>query len=85
MLYHDDATHFHDVLADACERHHPDFYPRFKRWCDEYFHLPHRGEARGVGGVFFDDVRPDEALGLEDFLLVGGDGAGLFARLCSDR
>lgn len=66
VLYKDDATHFHDVLADACDRHHPDFYPRFKRWCDEYFHLPHRGEARGVGGVFFDDVRPDEALGLEE-------------------
>jgi coproporphyrinogen III oxidase len=54
-LYKDDAAHFHQTLADACDRHAPiGDYPRFKTWCDEYFHLPHRGETRGVGGVFFD-------------------------------
>jgi len=50
----EDAAHFHRVLRDACARFDAGFYPRFKRWCDDYFFLPHRGEPRGVGGVFFD-------------------------------
>jgi coproporphyrinogen III oxidase len=59
----DDAAHFHGVLRDLCGRHHPQFYARFKRWCDEYFVNPHRGgEARGVGGIFFDDLMPGDDL-----------------------
>jgi coproporphyrinogen III oxidase len=51
----EDAVHFHTALAGACDRHRPlADYDRFKAWCDEYFFLPHRGETRGVGGVFFD-------------------------------
>ncbi len=65
VLYEEDAVHFHQVLADACDRHDPAFYPRFKAWCDEYFHLKHRGEARGVGGLFFDYMRLDEGLGAD--------------------
>jgi coproporphyrinogen III oxidase len=54
-LFREDAVHFHRTLADACDRHKPvGDYDRFKAWCDEYFFLPHRGETRGVGGVFFD-------------------------------
>ena len=54
-LEREDAVHFHKTLADACERHRPvGDYDRFKAWCDDYFFLPHRGETRGVGGVFFD-------------------------------
>ena len=54
-LFRDDAVHFHRTLADACDRHRPiGDYDRFKTWCDEYFFLPHRGETRGVGGMFFD-------------------------------
>ncbi len=54
-LFEDDAVHFHRTLASACAQHAPvGDYPRFKAWCDEYFFLPHRGETRGVGGVFFD-------------------------------
>jgi coproporphyrinogen III oxidase len=49
-----DATHFHRTLRAACDAHDPGFYPRFKRWCDDYFFLPHRNEPRGVGGIFFD-------------------------------
>jgi coproporphyrinogen III oxidase len=52
----DDAAHFHRTLRATCERHDPSFYPRFKRWCDDYFFLAHRGEPRGVGGIFFDYV-----------------------------
>jgi coproporphyrinogen III oxidase len=58
-LYPEDARHFHRVWKQACDRHAPDFYPRFKKWCDEYFFLPHRGEARGIGGIFFDDLSGD--------------------------
>jgi coproporphyrinogen III oxidase len=52
--FKEDAIHFHQTLKQACDRHHPEYYPTFKLWCDEYFHLKHRQEARGIGGIFFD-------------------------------
>lgn len=55
-LYHEDAIHFHKTLKSACEAHGSSLYPTFKKWCDEYFYLPHRSETRGVGGLFFDDL-----------------------------
>jgi coproporphyrinogen III oxidase len=57
--YADDAVHFHRTLRNACDRHDLEFYPRFKKWCDEYFVLKHRGEMRGIGGVFFDYLEGD--------------------------
>ncbi len=45
---------FHKVLKDMCHRHNKSYYKKYKKWCDEYFYLPHRGEPRGVGGIFFD-------------------------------
>ena len=54
--YESDTTAFHAVLKDHCDRHDPRHYPRFKVWADEYFYIPHRGRARGVGGIFFDDL-----------------------------
>lgn len=51
-----DARHWHRVARDLCQPFGADVYPRFKQWCDEYFYLPHRAEARGIGGLFFDDL-----------------------------
>ena len=48
------ARWFHEQIAQVCQHHHPDYYPRFKKWADEYFFIPHRQETRGVGGIFFD-------------------------------
>ncbi|RDB15936.1 Oxygen-dependent coproporphyrinogen-III oxidase [Hypsizygus marmoreus] len=55
-LFEEDAVHFHTVLKKACDAHGDQLYPTFKKWCDEYFFLPHRNEARGIGGLFFDDL-----------------------------
>jgi len=54
--FHDDVVHWHNVAKAACDPFGDDLYPRFKKSCDEYFYLPHRGETRGVGGLFFDDL-----------------------------
>jgi coproporphyrinogen III oxidase len=55
-LFEEDAIHFHKTIKEACDRNDPTYYPRFKKWCDEYFFVKHRGETRGVGGIFFDDL-----------------------------
>ncbi len=52
----EDTAHFHATLRAACTPHAPDYYDRFKAWADEYFFVPHRGRARGVGGIFYDDL-----------------------------
>ena len=54
--YAEDTQHFHATLQSTCDAHNPDYYQRFKAWADEYFHIPHRGRARGVGGIFYDDL-----------------------------
>lgn len=52
--FEEDVVQFHQTLKAACDRHHAQYYPVFKHWCDEYFYLKHRQETRGVGGIFFD-------------------------------
>ncbi len=51
-----DVVHWHQVAKDCCDRFDPTYYPKYKKWCDEYFYLKHRNETRGVGGLFFDDL-----------------------------
>jgi coproporphyrinogen III oxidase len=54
--YPEDTAAFHSVLKAHCDRHGDQIYPRYKAWADEYFYVPHRGRARGVGGIFYDDL-----------------------------
>jgi coproporphyrinogen III oxidase len=74
-LYEDDAAHFHRTWRAVCERHDAAYYPRFKQWCDEYFTLRHRGERRGIGGIFFDYLAGD----LEQVLSFVQDAGRSFA------
>lgn len=55
-----DTHDFHQAFQKACDSHDASYYPKFKAWCDDYFYLPHRAEARGVGGIFFDYIGADD-------------------------
>lgn len=59
-LDEEDAIHFHLTYKSACDKHDPLYYPKFKAWCDEYFQIKHRGESRGIGGIFFDHLKGTE-------------------------
>lgn len=66
-LFEEDAIHFHQVCKTACDKHHPDFYPNYKKKCDAYFWNAHRHEARGVGGLFFDYLKETESMKMQDW------------------
>ncbi len=73
--FEEDAVHFHQVCKDAVSPYGTDLHPRFKKWCDDYFFLKHRNEARGVGGIFYDDF---SELGFEkSFAMMQDVGNGL--------
>ena len=65
-LFEEDAKHFHLQCKKACDAHDSHFYTEFKDKCDAYFHNSHRGEARGVGGLFFDYLKADKKYSIED-------------------
>lgn len=64
----EDASWFHQQIKQVCDNAHPDYYNRFKPWADDYFYLPHREETRGVGGIFFDRIKPGEELNIEQLV-----------------
>ncbi|MBW1293999.1 oxygen-dependent coproporphyrinogen oxidase [Aquimarina litoralis] len=66
-LFDEDAKHFHQVCKIACDKHDSSFYPLYKKKCDEYFHNAHRGEGRGVGGLFFDYCKKTERKEMSDW------------------
>lgn len=66
-LFEEDAEHFHSVCKAACDRHDAHFYQNFKKKCDEYFYNSHRDEARGIGGLFFDYLKPSKEKSEEDW------------------
>ena len=63
--YAEDTAEFHAAFQAACDAHDPAYYPRFKQWADEYFFIPHRNVARGVGGIFYDHLDCDDATAFE--------------------
>ncbi|MFY7743479.1 MAG: oxygen-dependent coproporphyrinogen oxidase [Flavobacterium sp.] len=66
-LFEEDAIHFHHTCKTACDKHNPEFYPNYKKKCDDYFWNAHRNEARGVGGLFFDYLKPNDTMTMEDW------------------
>ncbi len=66
-LFDEDAIHFHNICKKACDQHHPTFYKTYKSRCDEYFYNAHRGEGRGIGGLFFDYCKATDAMSMEDW------------------
>lgn len=65
-LFDEDATHFHTVCKNACDKHNSDFYSKFKKTCDNYFWNSHRNEARGIGGLFFDYLKQTDEVSIDD-------------------
>ncbi len=59
LPFDEDTADFHAAARDCCNRHNPAYHARFKQWCDEYFWIKHRNEARGVGGIFYDYLKPN--------------------------
>ncbi|MEM1002882.1 MAG: oxygen-dependent coproporphyrinogen oxidase [Bacteroidota bacterium] len=66
-LFEEDAKHFHKVCKAACDLHSPEFYPKYKARCDEYFWNTHRNEARGLGGLFFDYCKPTAEMSMDQW------------------
>ncbi|WP_345275477.1 oxygen-dependent coproporphyrinogen oxidase [Litoribaculum gwangyangense] len=66
-LFEEDAKHFHQTCKTACDKHNPEFYPEYKKRCDEYFYNTHRNEGRGIGGLFFDYCKASEAMTMENW------------------
>jgi coproporphyrinogen III oxidase len=76
---------FHQAMKDACDPYADDAYVRFKRDCDEYFYLPHRGEARGIGGIFFDYLEDDPERTYEFVRRVGASFSRVYPEIVDDR
>jgi coproporphyrinogen III oxidase len=71
--FEEDAIQWHRTAKSACDPHGADLHPKFKKWCDDYFFLKHRGEPRGVGGIFFDDFNAPGFVESFKFLRSVGD------------
>jgi coproporphyrinogen III oxidase len=78
--YAEDTAEFHGAFQQACDRHDPAYYPRFKQWADDYFFIPHRNVARGVGGIFYDHLDcPDVAAWEANFAFTRDVGEAFLA------
>lgn len=77
----DETKLFHGFFKEACDRHNPEYYDRFKKECDDYFYLPHRKEHRGVGGIFFDYLNTNNFE--KDFAFTQDVGKAFEEALCT--
>ena len=77
-VFEEDGRHFHTVLKQACDRHSMEYYPKFKAECDKYFYIEHRKENRGIGGIFFDYLRPSGQRTAEHWLKFVKDAGDAF-------
>lgn len=75
----EDARWFHQTLKTVCDAHNPAYYARFKPWADDYFYIPHRQETRGVGGIFFDYLKPTDTIHKADLFGFVQDVGNAFA------
>ena len=80
-----EARNFHRQLKAICDKYNPGFYPKFKLWADDYFFIPHRNETRGVGGIFFDRLKPDETISFEKLFSFTKDLARAYPEIYSER
>ena len=78
-IVEEEARFFHLQLKQVCDKHHADYYPKFKRWADDYFYLKHRKETRGVGGIFFDRLSEQDGFTKEQRFDFVKDVGGAFA------
>lgn len=84
--YEEDTREFHRALQDACEKFASGSYERYRKWCDEYFYIPHRKSIRGVGGVFFDELSGHEFSKLLGFLQdVSGAYVDIYPKILKRR
>jgi coproporphyrinogen III oxidase len=75
----EDARFFHNELKKVCDKHSSDYYPKFKKWADDYFFISHRNETRGIGGIFFDRLNTDAKMSFEKNFLFWKDVGKAFA------
>lgn len=84
-ILEEDAAYFHKSLKQVCDGYHPDFYPRFKSWADNYFYIKHRQETRGIGGIFYDKLTPENTdIPYEEIFRFSCDLGRLFPRLYTE-
>ena len=84
--FHEDIVHWHETARATCAPFGEELYPRYKQWCDEYFYLKHRGETRGVGGLFFDDLNePDFATSFEFVQAVSNSFLSAYKPIVQER
>ncbi|MFD2598920.1 oxygen-dependent coproporphyrinogen oxidase [Sphingobacterium corticis] len=81
----EDASYFHQSLKKVCDDYHPEFYAKYKAWADRYFYIKHRRETRGIGGIFYDKITPENTgLNYEDIFAFSCDLGRLFPKVYAD-
>jgi coproporphyrinogen III oxidase len=83
-IFEEDARFFHKTLKAVCDKHHPEYYSKFKLWADDYFYITHRKETRGIGGIFFDRLNESAEMSFEKNLIFWKEVGLAFAPLYTE-